>query len=68
MTSESGKWMRDIHPFTNIYGRRWRVVHIDGSVTTGTCYGAPYPPYDPSLIEWFFEQPGPSVPKVEKRA
>jgi len=69
MSREPGKWMRDIHPLANLYGRKWRVVHLDGSVTSGTCYGQPYPPHDPRAVEWFFPQEaGPSVPKVENRA
>lgn len=52
----SGRWVPDaeVHPLTNIYGRRWRVTHLSGSVTTGTYIGEGTGPDYRAAAEWYF--------------
>ena len=60
MTSndEKGRWVRDtdVHPMTNMWGRKWRVAHLDGSVTTGVYRGVDGGPPYPPAAEWFFPE------------
>ena len=58
MNDDKGKWVPDneVNPLTNIFGRRWRVVHMNGAVTTGTYFGdGSGPPYR-SAAEWWFDK------------
>lgn len=51
-----GRWVRDeeLHPLANMNGYRWRIAHLDGSVTTGVWHSAAPEVEHQGNIEWFF--------------
>lgn len=53
----TGRWVssKDLHPMTNVWRRKWRVVHLDGSIKSGTYYGEGSAPQSSGALEWWFE-------------
>lgn len=62
---ENGRWVPDanVHPLTNIYGRRWRVLHLNGSITTGRYTGEGTGPDYRAAAEWLFPPKPPTTPE-----
>lgn len=65
--NDIGRWVPDaaVHPLTNIYGRKWRVVHLNGAITTGTYTGGGTGPDYRAAAEWFFPSKTPTTAAPE---
>jgi hypothetical protein len=51
------KWVRnsDMHPMTDVYNRRWRQIHLDGSTTSGIYRGFDGGQIESlNQVEWLF--------------